>query len=117
MGKEGSDIENLIIYTVSRTPKASQGTLLALDRNTGEVVWEISTGPYSWSSPTAIYTDDGKSYIFTCNSRGRARLIEGTTGEILCEHFFDETVEASPVVFDNMIVLGSREAVYGFLIS
>jgi len=117
MGKDGSDIENLIIYTVSRTPKASQGTLLALDRDTGDVVWEISTGPYSWSSPTAIYTEDGKSYIFTCNSRGRVRLIEGTTGEILCEHFFDETVEASPVVFNNMIVLGSREAVYGFLIS
>lgn len=116
LGKEGTDIEGLILYNVSRTPTAGKGILVALDCETGETVWEISTGAYAWSSPTAIYTEDGKSYIFTCNSRGKVLLIEGTTGEILHEMFFDETVEASPAVFNNMIVLGSREAVYGFKI-
>ena len=43
--------------------------------------------------------------------------MDGATGEIFSELGFDQTVEASPVVFGNMMVLGSREAVYGIKVS
>ena len=117
VGKEGSDIEDLVIYSISRTPSAYKGLLTALNKETGEVVWEISTGNYAWSSPVALYNEDGKAYIFLSNHSGVIRLIDGATGAILDTYELKETVQASPVVFGNMLVLGSRERVYGIKIS
>ena len=124
LGKEGSNIDGLIIYSVGRTSMepndpyvAYRGVLVALDKETGEKIWEISTGNYAWSSPTALYTEDGHAYIFLANASGVCRLIDGGTGEVLSSLNFKQTVEASPVVFNNMLVIGSREAVYGIKIS
>lgn len=117
LGKEGTDIEDLIIYIVARVPKAYDGTMIAINRETGEVVWEISTRNYAWSSPVAFYTDDGKAYIAFVNASGKLRLVDGATGEILYALGFDQTTEASPVVFNDMMVLGTREGIYGIRIS
>lgn len=117
LGKEGSNIEDLIIYVVARVPSSYDGTMLAIDRETGEVVWEISTKNYAWSSPVAFYTEDGTAYIAFANASGKVRLVDGATGEILYALGFDETTEASPVVFGNMMVLGTREGIYGIKIS
>ena len=117
LGKEGTNIENLVIYAVARTPKTYDGILIAFDRESGEVVWQTDTKNYSWSSPVAIYTDDGRAYILTCNASGKIRLVDGATGEIVYALGLEQTVEASPIVFNDMIVLGSREAIYGFKIS
>ena len=117
LGKEGSDIEDLIIYIVARVPKAYDGTMLAINRETGEVVWEIETVNYAWSSPIAFYTDDGTSYIAFVNASGKIRLVEGTTGKVLSSLGLDQTTEASPVIFGNMMVLGTREGIYGIRIS
>ena len=117
IGKEGTTIEDLIIYIVARVPKAYDGTMIAINRETGEVVWEISTRNYAWSSPVAFYTDDGKAYIAFVNASGKLRLVDGETGEILYALGFDQTTEASPVVFNNMMVLGTREGIYGIKIS
>ena len=117
IGKEGTNIEDLIIYIVARVPKAYDGTMLAINRETGEVVWEISTKNYAWSSPVAFYTDDGKAYIAFVNASGKVRLVDGATGEILSALGLDQTTEASPVVFGNMMVLGTREGIYGIKVS
>ena len=117
LGKEGTNIDGLIIYSIGRTPSAYRGVLIALDKDTGEKIWEISSGNYAWSSPVALYTEDGHAYIFLANASGIARLIDGSTGEVLASLDFDETVEASPVAFGNMLVIGSREGVYGIKIS
>ena len=117
IGKEGSDIEDLIIYIVARVPKAYDGIMLAINRETGEVVWEIETVNYAWSSPVAFYTEEGKSYIAFVNASGKIRLVEGTTGKVLYALGFDQTTEASPVVFNDMMVLGTREGIYGIRIS
>ena len=117
LGKEGTNIDGLIIYSIGRTPTAYRGILIALDKETGEMIWEISSGNYAWSSPVALYTEDGHAYIFLANASGIARLIDGATGEILATIDLDETVEASPVAFGNMLVIGSREGVYGIKVS
>lgn len=117
LGMAGSDIEDLIIYSIGRTPTAWKGSLFALDKHTGEIVWETETGNYAWSSPLAFYTDEGESYIFTSNASGVSRMIKGENGEILNLLDLDQTVEASPVAFGNYMVLGTREAVYAFKIN
>lgn len=117
LGKEGTNISGLIIYAIARTPSAYHGVLVALDKDTGEKIWEVSTGNYTWSSPVAFYTEDGHSYIFIANASGVCRLIDGGTGEVLDAFDLSQSVEASPVIFGNMLVIGSREAVYGIKIS
>ena len=117
IGKEGTNIEDLIIYVVARVPKAYDGIMLAINRETGEVVWEISTRNYAWSSPAAFYTEDGKAYIAFVNASGKVRLVDGATGEVLSSLGLDQTTEASPVIFNDMMVLGTREGIYGIKIS
>lgn len=117
LGKEGTNIENMVIYVVARVPKAYDGVMIALDRETGEVIWEISTVNYAWSSPVAFYTEEGKAYIAFVNASGKIRLVDGETGKILYALGFAETTEASPIVFGNMMVLGTREGIYGIKIS
>ena len=117
LGKEGTAIEDMVIYIVSRVPKAYDGTMIAINRETGEVIWEISTVNYAWSSPVAFYTEDGKAYIAFVNASGKIRLVDGETGKVLYALGFAETTEASPVVFGNMMVLGTREGIYGIKIS
>ena len=117
IGKEGTAIEDLIIYIVARVPKAYDGIMLAINRETGEVVWEIETVNYAWSSPVAFYTEEGDAYIAFVNASGKIRLVDGTTGNVLYALGFNQTTEASPVVFNNMMVLGTREGVYGIKIS
>ena len=117
MGKEGSDIEDLIIYIIARVPKAYDGVMLAINRETGEVVWEVDTVNYAWSSPVAFYTEEGKSYIAFVNASGKIRLVDGASGQVLSSLGLNQTTEASPVVFNNMMVLGTREGIYGIKIS
>ena len=107
----------MVIYVIARTPKAYDGVMIAFDTETGEVVWEMDTKNYAWSSPTAFYTDDGKAYIVITNASGKIRLVDGGTGEILSALGLDQTTEASPVIFGNMMVLGTREGIYGIKVS
>jgi outer membrane protein assembly factor BamB len=116
-GKDGTELEGLIIYPIARCPSTYKGKLVAINRETGEIVWEASTGNYVWSSPTAIYTPEGKAYIFQCDIDGDAKLYDAQ-GQRLTTISFGSTVEASPVVFNDMIVVGSRAGrVFGVKIS
>ena len=117
LGKEGTVLEDMVIYVVARVPSAYNGTMVALNRETGEVIWEIETVNYAWSSPVAFYTEEGKAYIAFVNASGKIRLVDGETGKVLYALGFAETTEASPVVFGNMMVLGTREGIYGIKIS
>ena len=117
LGKAGTEIEGMVIYVIARTPAAYDGVMIAFDTETGEVIWEMDTRNYAWSSPTAFYTDDGQAYIAIANASGKIRLVDGATGEILYALGFDQTTEASPVIFGNMMVLGTREGIYGIKIS
>jgi outer membrane protein assembly factor BamB len=117
LGKDGTNIGGLIIYSISRTPSAYSGLLTALDTGTGEKIWEIPSGNYTWSSPAALYTEDGHAYLFLANASGVARLIDGSTGEVLHALDLGQTVEASPAVYNNLVVIGSREGIYCIRVS
>ena len=108
LGKPGTDIEGLIIYTVARTPHGYDGVIVALNKETGDVVWENSMENYTWSSPTAVYTEGGKSYIVLCDSVGYMYLLDGTTGEIYSTIGLGSNIEASPAVFEDTILVGTR---------
>lgn len=100
-------ISNLLICPVARTPYKNTGMLVALDKNTGEEVWTFDTA-YAWSSPVAIYAADGTAYIIQCDSKGDMFLLDGKTGALLDTINLGSNIEASPAVFGNTVVVGTR---------
>lgn len=118
LGKPGTNIENMIIYSIARTPNMYDGKLVALDTETGEVIWEQYMGNYTWSSPVAFYTEDGKAYVVICDSAGNAKLLDGTTGEEYSRVGLGSNVEASPAIFEDTLVVGTRgQRIYALKIS
>jgi hypothetical protein len=112
-----SDISNLVIYTIARTPTVNSGILVALDKETGKEVWKTDLPNYAWSSPVAVYTPAGKSYIVLCDSVGKMRLIEGKTGTVVDTLDLGTNTEASPAAFGDTIVVGTRgQKIFGIKI-
>jgi outer membrane protein assembly factor BamB len=103
-----NDISDLVIYNIAKTDTIGNGKLLALDKKTGQEVWTINLKHYSWSSPVAVYTKEGKSYLIVCDSIGSMYLLEGKTGKLLHQINLEANIEGSPAVYDNMIVVGTR---------
>ncbi len=124
-GRVGTSMEGLIIYNVTAEVKDNSTTsrLVALDKNTGSEVWSYDMDVTGWSpsSPTPVYTADGQGYIIQCDRNGDVALIKvngqsceevyklelkvkDSEGKVLEQNNF----EATPVVYDNMIVVGSR---------
>ncbi len=117
LGKKGTDLEGMIVYTIARAPGAYNGIALALDQQTGEVVWEKEMNSYAWSSPVALYNADGTAFIILCDSSGNVHMMDGKTGETLAKTSVGSNVEASPAVFNNTLVVGTRgQKVFGIQI-
>jgi len=100
-------IGDLVIVPVARVPYKNTGTLVALDKETGEERWTFDMA-WAWSSPVAVYADDGSAYIVQCDSNGKMYLLDGKTGELLDEISLGGKVEASPAVYGNTVVVGTR---------
>lgn len=107
------DLEGLIFVPVAMT-EGTRGKLVALNTSDMSVKWECDFAGYPWSSPVAVYDDSGKGYLIQCNKTGYIHLIDGQTGEIISEMSLGSNVEASPAVYNNMVVVGTRGGlIYG----
>ncbi|MBQ8748262.1 MAG: PQQ-binding-like beta-propeller repeat protein [Oscillospiraceae bacterium] len=116
LGKPGTELEGLILYTVARTPGMWDGKLVAIDTKTGGIVWEKHMDNYAWSSPLAVYDKDGKAYIIACDSVGTMKLLD-SKGTVLSTMSLGSNIEASPAVFENTLVVGTRgQQIFGIKI-
>ena len=104
---------------VARTGEgANSGILAALDKKTGEVVWEFKTHVYSWSSPVDVYDSKGNGYILYPTAGGYFYVLDGKTGEKLYDLDLGGNVEASCAVFNDMVVVGHRlQKIFGIKLS
>jgi outer membrane protein assembly factor BamB len=109
LGKPGTTLDGLIIYTIARTPKEYTGYTVALDTQTGQEVWRLDMNNYAWSSPVAFYTEEGAGYIAVCDAMGYVFLLDGATGRQLDLINLGGLVEASPAVYENTLVVGTRK--------
>ena len=130
LGKEGTTMEGLIIYTVSSVIKddgSKTAMMVALNKNTGDIVWRLDLENSGWapSSPVPVYTPDGQGYIVQCLFGGTIKLIkvDGDTASVSDSINVSEKIgsedpnsfEATPVVFGNTIVVGSRSSRFFYL--
>ena len=100
-------ISRLVIFTLAKTEQG--GTVLALDKRTGSIVWEQNMSAYSWSSPVAVYNAQGDAWIIQGDSAGLLQLMDGSTGAVLDSLKLDGGIEASPAVYNDMLVIGTTK--------
>ena len=105
LGRES--LSPYVYVTVGKTDASNGGKLVCLDRASGTVVWEHDAY-YTWSSPVAVYNSDGSGYICYCTMGGTLYMLDGLTGEELDRFDLGGGVEASPAVFNDRLVIGTR---------
>ena len=107
LGKNG--LADYVYVTVSKTGDSyGDGVLACLNKKTGAVEWEHKSA-YAWSSPVCVYNADGSGRVIYANSIGHMYLLDGKTGQELNKITLDDSnIEASPAVYDNMLVVGTR---------
>lgn len=116
LGKPGTQLEGLILYTIARTPNMGDGKLVAFNTETGEIVWEKYMDYYTWSSPVAVYDESGNAYILVGDSVGNLMMLD-SEGNVLTTIGLGSNIEASPAVFEDTLVVGTRGGqVYGIKI-
>jgi len=103
-----NDLEGYIYVTVAKTDTNNNGYLVCIDRETGEVVWEYKSY-YTWSSPVLVYNEDGSGYVVYCTYGSYMYMVDGLTGEVLDSFNLLGGVEATPAVYEDMIVVGTRK--------
>jgi hypothetical protein len=101
-------ISNLVIFTVARYGTFNGGLMVAIDKTSGKEIWKWVMPNYAWSSPVDVYDEDGNTYLIQCDSMGNVYLIEGETGNELSHINLGINIEASPAVFNDMIVVATR---------
>ena len=114
VGKDGTSMEGLVIYNVTMEAKGESTTsrLVALNKDDGSEVWSYDMQSDGWSpsSPVPVYTSDGMGYIVQCDRAGDVALIDGATGTEAASLNVGEgeSIEATPAIYGNTIVVASR---------
>ncbi|MBQ2201514.1 MAG: PQQ-binding-like beta-propeller repeat protein, partial [Clostridia bacterium] len=119
VGRQGSNIEDLVIVPIARYGEKNAGILVALDKETFTERWKFET-KYAWSSPAVIYDAENRGYVLHADSDGYIYLLDAATGEQRGALRPTDTVfEASPALFGNMLVVGCRggQKIFGIRIN
>ncbi len=117
IGQNG--LNSLVYFTLSGLTKdgnetvtgngeeALPGVLIALDKQSGEVVWSKPFDTYAYSSPVAVYDKEGRGWIIQATSTGTLYLLDGLTGAEIATLQVNGTIEASPAVYGDTLVIGT----------
>lgn len=112
------EVSDLVFFNLAKTGSQKTGTLLALDRKTGTVVWKRALAHFGWSSPLILTGTDGHAYGIVGDSSGLLHLFNPNTGEDYSTLQLSQNIEASPAVYGNMLVVGTyAKKLYGIRIS
>jgi outer membrane protein assembly factor BamB len=85
-----------------------QGSLIAVDAETGEILWSDEVGWHSWSSPAIV---EGMLVTATCmgDVRGYSLADPRAPVQAWSVELGETCLEATPAVWDGVIYIGSRD--------
>lgn len=112
-----NELGDLVYFTLSSVSatgaqslsgdSAMAGVIIALDKDSGEVVWHKAMDAYCYSSPVAVYDESGKGWIIQACSNGAIYLMDGLTGATINTLQVNGVIEGSPAVYGDMMVIGT----------
>ena len=105
IGQNG--LSDLVIFTVNMAGSSKTATMLAMNKITGQVIWQRELEANAISSPVAVYNKDGKGWIIQADQKGRLYLLDGLTGQVKNTLALGGEVQASPAVYNDMLVIGT----------
>ncbi len=104
---EGS-VSDYLYYAVSKVPSVDTAYIVAISKTTGEEYWRHELDCDAWSSGCLMYDTDGSVKLVQCCGNGDILLMDAKTGKVLSSKNFGSNIEATPVVFENRLVVGLR---------
>ncbi|MBR0026507.1 MAG: pyrrolo-quinoline quinone [Clostridia bacterium] len=115
VGREGSNIEDLVIYNGTLVEVTVDGETLyggrivAYNKHDGSVQWTYEQRSGYWSSPVMLYDQNNRAYLVQCDRGGMIRIHDPADGgKVLFEMNAGSRIESTPAVFGNMLVVGTR---------
>ncbi|MEN9497239.1 MAG: hypothetical protein RL750_138 [Bacteroidota bacterium] len=106
IGKQKGNHIALALF--SRPNKTQKADLVAIDKRSGKELYSFRLDAYSWASPVDFYDEDGNMYLFFTDVIGNLYLMNGLTGELLHKTATGLTIESSPIIYNDRIVVGTR---------
>ena len=99
-------IGHLVIFTVNKV-EGGGSKILALDKNSGQVVWEKVLTDEAISSPVAVYDERGEAWIIQGDEGGNLTMLYGRTGEVRSTLNLGGAIQGSPAVYKSYLVVGT----------
>ncbi|MBR4068289.1 MAG: PQQ-binding-like beta-propeller repeat protein [Clostridia bacterium] len=116
-------LEGMVYFTLTgMIPKERKNgetvsVLIALDADTGEILWQKSLSGRTVSSPVAAYGDDGKGYLYQADGEGTLYMVDGLTGETVDSLSLGGSVTSAPALYRQHLVVrvtkGGQEVLCG----
>ena len=99
---------DLIFINVVENLHGQNGKFIAVDRQSGNTVYEIPLKHYAWSSPVGFLNEKNEMFVLTGDCSGNMYLINAKDGKLIDTLHVGNNFESSPVVSGNSAVVGSR---------
>ena len=87
----------------------TDAAVIALRKEDGSIVWTCPLEGNGYSSPVAVYNGSGEGVIIQCCGNGTVLMLDGKTGRERASLQLDGAIEASPAVYNNMMVIATSE--------
>ncbi len=99
-----NSISHLVIFTVNGT--ADGATILALDKGSGSVAWQMPIPGGAISSPVAVYDEAGQAVV-QAGLDGKLYMLDGLSGQVLNSLDLGGKIEGSPAVYNDLLVIAT----------
>ena len=104
VGQNG--ISDLVIFTVTNGKEGSR--TIALDKKTGALKWQADFTAEAYSSPVAVYNENGDAWIVQALYDGTVNLLNASDGQVLDTlTLTDAQIKASPAVYNDLLIIGT----------
>ena len=99
-------IDHLVIFTVNQLTEGGS-KIVALEKATGNVIWDYKFNAEAVSSPVAVYNQAGDAFIIQADQSGVLHMFEARSGVHLSQLDLGGEILGSPAVYRDILVIGT----------
>ena len=99
-------VANMVFFTVNQVTEGGS-KIVALDKETGTLLWEYHFSAEAVSSPVAVYNAAGDCWIIQADQSGILHLFEARSGAHLSQLDLGGEIQGSPAVYKDILVIGT----------